>query len=1497
MKKQLFIGGMIIMALGFGQIVKEGGGQVRLSPRLLNYQGYLTDTLGNPITGSFTGAFAIYDAASAGNLKWSEFQALNVDKGIFHLLLGAGTSIPDSVFLNGADRWLEMTVASITLSPRTRIVSVPYAYTSTFSDTALYARNSAPDNDWTRGTPDSVLFTVSRIGLARGGANNGVLGTLVFTHNNFGSLACTTGTAAQAVTGCAVGGGEYNRATKNYGVVAGGYYNHADNEAATVSGGQHNEAAGMNSTVGGGYFNTANAEAAVVAGGNGNTASSQYGAVLGGVDNIASGHTTVVGGGNSNFTDNYYSSVLGGYGNTANNYGSAVGGGYQNYAGGMYSAIAGGYADTISTSAGYSYLFGINSNLTQDSTFMVDLPHVWFGTEAAGYQFPVSRGSSGQVMATNASGQLSWADQPEASHWHVTDSVLYTNLRWGLARGGAGNMPYGTNAFTHTNLGGYACTTGVTGFNYVGCAVLGGERNVAGGTDASIAGGYDNTASGSYSFIGGGFQNIASGQYSAVGSGYGAVASGTRSFVGSGQYCYANGQESYIGSGYWNEAVGLRSMIGTGWYNRNEGDYSVIAGGYGDTITATGDYSYLFGIHSKLTQDSTFMADMPHVWFGTEAAGYEFPRSRGTGGQVMATNASGQLSWADQPEASHWHVTDSVLYTNMRWGLARGSASNILYGTAAYTHTNLGCFGCTTGTSGQNYAYITIGSGLGNRARAAYSFIGGGLDNTADQRFAAVVFGDSNSALGVHSLAAAGYLNQAGSGSTDTASIVVGGFQNRVQNKFDFLGGGRNNVIDNIADYGVIGGGQDNTAYYLYNALLGGYSNQAGGNYSCLVGGYDNTIVGQYSFIGGGYQNYCGGNYAAVLNGYADTITSAGNYSYLFGINSNLTQDSTFMVDMPHVWFGTEVAGYQFPVSRGSNGQVMVTNASGQLSWANPPDASHWNVSDSVLYTNLRWGIARGGVNNMLHGTAAFTHTNLGAWACTTGTSGSNFTYITIGGGFRNRADSSYATAAGGYGNRAVGQYSFAGGGNYNEANSRFSATVGGALNVNDGFYSFIGGGYSNYVAGTYSAILGGTRDTIFSGANYSYLFGINSNLTQDSTFMVDMPHVWFGTEAAGYEFPRSDGSSGQMMMTNGSGQLSWVNCSNICGWVSSSVAIATQDSAKAIYRSGVGNVVIYSVGSGLHQINFGGAACTTGYGATNDFQVVSGGQSNRSALSYATIVNGRNNKTWGPFSAVVSGINNVVATLASDTGGVVINGIGNNSFGKMSFVGTGRTNTVYCDYGFVANGYNNSVTDDYSTIVNGANNSVSGYTSTIINGFYDTLASSADYCLAHGRYVYLNTASRVAFFDSAYSGCLGINRDDHNGGIDYPIHVGTHNTNGNSAFLSPGGIWSNGSFMDDRWEELPSVDGAGLLNKISGLQISDWRSRGSGERRISPQARDFYHAFGCGTGNIEDDSSHIAALDVAGVSLRAIQELAKMVRNQQAEIAELKAEIAKLKN
>ena len=111
-----------------------------------------------------------------------------------------------------------------------------------------------------------------------------------------------------------------------------------------------------------------------------------------------------------------------------------------------------------------------------------------------------------------------------------------------------------------------------------------------------------------------------------------------------------------------------------------------------------------------------------------------------------------------------------------------------------------------------------------------------------------------------------------------------------------------------------------------------------------------------------------------------------------------------------------------------------------------------------------------------------------------------------------------------------------------------------------------------------------------------------------------------------------------------------------------------------------------------------------------------------------------------------------------------------------------------------VSGGSGNEVDGNYSTIAGGISNQILSQYSAIPGGYADTIRFGANYSLAFGNRVFIDTGYAVMFYDSTNPGRLGVNRDDHDGGVNYPIHVGTSSANGNGAYLSKTGQWTNGS-------------------------------------------------------------------------------------------------------
>ena len=126
-------------------------------PQLLNYQGRLTNTAGQPVTGSVNLTFTFCSAAFAGTVYLTVLQSnVQVTNGVYNLLLGSGTITPGTettlaaVFQKHDEVWMGVKVNSDPeMTPRSQITSVPYAFRAQSIDaSAIYAALEAdPDHD------------------------------------------------------------------------------------------------------------------------------------------------------------------------------------------------------------------------------------------------------------------------------------------------------------------------------------------------------------------------------------------------------------------------------------------------------------------------------------------------------------------------------------------------------------------------------------------------------------------------------------------------------------------------------------------------------------------------------------------------------------------------------------------------------------------------------------------------------------------------------------------------------------------------------------------------------------------------------------------------------------------------------------------------------------------------------------------------------------------------------------------------------------------------------------------------------------------------------------------------------------------------------------------------------------------------------------------------------------------------------------------------------
>jgi len=257
--------------------------------------------------------------------------------------------------------------------------------------------------------------------------------------------------------------------------------------------------------------------------------------------------------------------------------------------------------------------------------------------------------------------------------------------------------------------------------------------------------------------------------------------------------------------------------------------------------------------------------------------------------------------------------------------------------------------------------------------------------------------------------------------------------------------------------------------------------------------------------------------------------------------------------------------------------------------------------------------------------------------------------------------------------------------------------------------------------------------------------------------------------------------------------------------------------------------------------------------------------------------------------SAIINGgsnnsIVNIPAKTASPINATIGGGALNVTGGRRSVICGGAENTIEHQYGAILGGKNNFVDGFAATVACGENNSARGSYSAVTGGINDTIAVGANRSMAFGENVLVEEEYRVVLFDGSTSGRVAINRDnDGSTTIDYPVHVGTDASNGNAAYLTSGGVWTIGTGKNFN-KSLGLLDGQDVLERVDQLSIELRESDVTGEKHLLPDVASFQAQFDVGTITKDGsrDSEHLAAADMAGVALVGVQELYRMLQEQQ---------------
>lgn len=99
-----------------------------VSTDTIAYQGRLADSNGSPISSTLDMTFRLYSVATGGAALWIEERTEEVSDGLFNVMLGSVTPVPQSVITGNSNLFLGITIGTDgEMAPRVQLGSVPFA--------------------------------------------------------------------------------------------------------------------------------------------------------------------------------------------------------------------------------------------------------------------------------------------------------------------------------------------------------------------------------------------------------------------------------------------------------------------------------------------------------------------------------------------------------------------------------------------------------------------------------------------------------------------------------------------------------------------------------------------------------------------------------------------------------------------------------------------------------------------------------------------------------------------------------------------------------------------------------------------------------------------------------------------------------------------------------------------------------------------------------------------------------------------------------------------------------------------------------------------------------------------------------------------------------------------------------------------------------------------------------------------------------------------------
>ncbi len=214
------------------------------------------------------------------------------------------------------------------------------------------------------------------------------------------------------------------------------------------------------------------------------------------------------------------------------------------------------------------------------------------------------------------------------------------------------------------------------------------------------------------------------------------------------------------------------------------------------------------------------------------------------------------------------------------------------------------------------------------------------------------------------------------------------------------------------------------------------------------------------------------------------------------------------------------------------------------------------------------------------------------------------------------------------------------------------------------------------------------------------------------------------------------------------------------------------------------------------------------------------------------------------------------------------------------------------------SHGADNGVLHDELTIapsanLPGANADITLETSTAATGYngFNINAQPGGFFQINGLYDTANVLSYDSLLYVDYHQGGGGTTFNFNNGADtfgQTITVGNFAGNGNGAFLSAAGVWTNASSRTFK-DAFAAIDPVTVLQKLVAMPVKTWFYKGNHDdgQHMGPVAEEFAETFGLGR-----NEKYIGTVDESGVALAAIQGLNKKVETENAVLKRQNADL-----